>query len=166
MIEQSERPARRRVAAVCWRRHPVTRALEFLLVRTSAGDRWTFPKGGLEPEDATPGAGAQREAWEEAGVHGSVDPSPLADYTHLAHLPDGSSRAQRVEAWLLHVTTEGGPHEPGRNPTWFAPVAALAALAENQRIPAVADETRRVLAAAQARLDAVAGERAFQNETT
>ena len=54
--------------------------IEFLLVKTRAG-RWTFPKGRVE-DDATRSAAAAREAFEEAGVHGQVDPLPFATYLH------------------------------------------------------------------------------------
>lgn len=146
-------PERRRVAAVCWRREPVTHALQFLLVRTRAGDRWTFPKGGLEKTDATPGAGAAREAWEEAGVVGAPADQPLVLYTHIAYWPDGSARPQRVEAWLLRVDQDGLAHEPARNPTWFSPQEAAAAFAENQRMPEAITEAHRVLALAKATLE-------------
>ena len=39
--------------------------LEFLLVRTSNGERWTFPKGRVERGESMPEAAA-REAREEA----------------------------------------------------------------------------------------------------
>lgn len=135
------------MAAVCWRPTP-SGTPEFLLVRTTAGDRWTFPKGGLEPEDATPGDGARREAREEAGVDSAPTPIPLSLYRHIAHLADGSRRSHRVEAWLVEVTVTDGPAEPGRRPTWFSPGAAAVALAENQSDPEAATELHAVLAAA------------------
>lgn len=140
-----------RVAAVCWRRHPQTGAREFLLVRTRRGDRWTFPKGGLEPADPSPAAGAAREAWEEAGVRGTPASEPLTRYTHVAY-KQGRPEPQEVEAWLLHVEQEGFPHEPGRSPTWFDATGAVVALAENQREPVAVAELHRVLRLAEERL--------------
>ena len=61
-------PVRRRAAG----------GLEFLLVRTSNGERWTFPKGGVERGESMSQAAA-REAREEAGVTGLVGSEPLGD---------------------------------------------------------------------------------------
>jgi 8-oxo-dGTP pyrophosphatase MutT (NUDIX family) len=142
---------RLRVAAVGYRAH-VADGFEFLLVRTSAGDRWTFPKGGVEACDPTPAHGAEREAAEEAGVRGVVDPTPLCIYTHLAHLGGGAYAEQTVEAYLLRITGAGGVPEADRRPTWFAAPQAIAALAENQFQSLYADEARRVVEAALDRL--------------
>ena len=72
------REATTHVAAICYRVRDGQ--IEFLLVKTRAG-RWTFPKGRVD-DDATRSAAAAREAFEEAGVHGQVDPLPFATYLH------------------------------------------------------------------------------------
>src|ERR1044071_5687660 len=59
------------VAAVCYRRRGPE--IEFLLVNTNGGSKWTFPKGAPEPSMSHSQA-AEREAWEEAGVHGEIEP--------------------------------------------------------------------------------------------
>src|SRR5271165_2413808 len=64
------------VAAVCYRVRGGE--LEFLLVRTRNG-HWTFPKGRVD-QDATNADAAAREAYEEAGVRGSVEPFPFICY--------------------------------------------------------------------------------------
>ncbi|KAF8591052.1 hypothetical protein K439DRAFT_1328137 [Ramaria rubella] len=53
---------------------PVARAAGKILIITSRkrDDHWVFPKGGWEPTDRTLEAAAQREAVEEAGVHGTI----------------------------------------------------------------------------------------------
>ena len=62
------------VAAVCYRRRGPS--VEFLLVNTNGGGKWTFPKG--DPESSlSHGQAAEREAWEEAGVRGSYRASPF-----------------------------------------------------------------------------------------
>src|SRR5580698_6559352 len=64
-------------AAVCYR---VRRgAIEFLLVRTRGGGRWTFPKGSAEP-GLTHAQAAALEAFEEAGVHGRIEEAPFDRY--------------------------------------------------------------------------------------
>jgi 8-oxo-dGTP pyrophosphatase MutT (NUDIX family) len=58
------------VAAVCYRRRGPS--VEFLLVNTNGGNKWTFPKG--DPEfSLSHGKAAEREAWEEAGVRGTIE---------------------------------------------------------------------------------------------
>ena len=57
------------VAAVCYRR--VNSHLEFLLVHTNGGNKWTFPKGAPEPRLSHSQA-AEREAREEAGAIGAI----------------------------------------------------------------------------------------------
>ena len=58
------------VAAVCYRRRGPS--VEFLLVNTNGGGKWTFPKG--DPESyLSHGQAAEREAWEEAGVRGRIE---------------------------------------------------------------------------------------------
>ena len=104
------------VAAVCYR---VRRGkLEFLLVRTRNG-HWTFPKGGVD-DDPTPADAAAREAYEEAGVKGSVE---RAAFTSYKHCKPGEPRSQRrvvmVRAHLCEVQELVTPLEGYRTPTWF-----------------------------------------------
>jgi 8-oxo-dGTP pyrophosphatase MutT (NUDIX family) len=47
-------------------------AVEVLLVKSSSGDRWVFPKGGVEP-GLNARTNAVKEAWEEAGVVGKIN---------------------------------------------------------------------------------------------
>jgi len=104
------------VAAVCYRLRGGE--LEFLLVRTRNG-HWTFPKGGVG-EDATTAAAAAREAYEEAGVKGSVEHVPFASYRHRKH---GKPRSRRlvvkVHAHLCEVKKLVAPLEGYRTPRWF-----------------------------------------------
>ena len=72
-------------AAVCHRRG--ADGIEFLLVRTSDGKKWTFPKGHVEPGEA-PWEAAAREACEEAGAIGPPTRRALARYLY----PSGSDR--------------------------------------------------------------------------
>jgi 8-oxo-dGTP pyrophosphatase MutT (NUDIX family) len=119
-----------RVAAVCYRR--VGQSVQFKLVRTKGGRRWTFPKGHVERGE-TPWAAAQREALEEAGVRGRIEPEPFAVYQHEKHLSDGRRIELTVAAYLMLVESENDPPEPGRDPTWFPPDQAKQKLAENRR---------------------------------
>lgn len=119
-----------RVAAVCCRR--VGGSVEFLLVRTKGGARWTFPKGHIEKGERASRA-AEREALEEAGVRGRTMSDPFAIFPHEKHTSDGRHVELTVAAYLLHVDSDGDAHEPGRDPTWFPPEQAKQKLAEKRR---------------------------------
>ena len=118
-----------RVAAVCYRR--VGESVEFKLIRTRGGRYWTFPKGHIDAGEK-PQTAAAREALEEAGIRGPVDPEPLAIFPHEKHKQDGRRVELTVAAYLLHVESETDPPEPSRDPTWFPPDQAKQKLAENR----------------------------------
>jgi len=117
--------------------------LEFLLVRTSNADRWTFPKGGVERGESMSQAAA-REAREEAGVTGLVGSDPLGVYRY-APSRNGSDD---VTAFLLEVTRDGLPAESGRDPTWLGFEAARSRLAQG-RDPGYGEAMERILRAAE-----------------
>ena len=118
------------VAAVCYRVRDGE--IEFLLVKTRAG-RWTFPKGRVE-DDATRAAAAAREAYEEAGVHGRVEPLPFATYLHSKAPHVRAAHAEfRVDAHLCEVYGLVDPEEGYRNPTWFPPEKAKRRLHDERR---------------------------------
>jgi len=107
------------VAAVCYRRRGAS--FDFLLVKTTSGDRWTFPKGATARRLSHSQA-AEREALEEAGAVGVIEP----EHFHLYLQPKGDSRLRNVveefvvKAFMLEVTQTQPPQEPNRNPTWFS----------------------------------------------
>lgn len=126
----------RKAAAVCYRLDAGGKP-EFLLVRNKDGNRWVFPKGTVEGWEAFGYQAAAREAWEEAGARGQVEPRRLGTFRHRAWMKKLSEWAvQEVEAYLMHVTDTKGTPEPGRNPTWFTAANARAALEENADFPA------------------------------
>lgn len=132
---------RAQVAAICYR---VRRDKpEFLLVRTRNG-HWTFPKGGVG-RHMTPAEAAAREAYEEAGVKGSVERSPFACYRNRK---PGKSRSRRlvatVQAHLCQVKQLVTPLEDYRSPTWFRADKAKRRL-EKYRSPAFAAEITSVV---------------------
>jgi 8-oxo-dGTP pyrophosphatase MutT (NUDIX family) len=129
---------RRVVVAAVPVRRPATGSVEFLLVRTRDGDRWTFPKGGCERGETLAEAAA-RETVEEAGAAGRIGAQPIAEYRYGDDI---------VTAFLLEVERTDLPAEPGRDPTWFGFDAARSRLAE-RRGAASAEELERVLLAAQ-----------------
>ena len=128
----------RRVVAAVPVRVSADGGLEVLLVRTSDGERWTFPKGGSEPGETLVQAAA-REAIEEAGVSGQIGDEPIADYRYGDAV---------VTAFLLVVERDDLPAEPARDPSWFDFDGARSKLAA-ARDDAAAAELERVLAAVQ-----------------
>jgi 8-oxo-dGTP pyrophosphatase MutT (NUDIX family) len=136
-------PRGRRVTAAVPVRSPAVGGVEFLLVRTRDGARWTLPKGGCERGETLAEAAA-REAVEEAGAAGRIGAQPIAEYRYGDDI---------VTAFLLEVERADLPAEPGRDPTWFGFEAARSRLAE-ERHGGYGDEMGRVLLAAQRALGA------------
>src|SRR6267154_448606 len=121
------------VAAICYRRR--SSAVEFLLVHTNGGNKWTFPKG-------SPGANmshsqaAEREAAEEAGAIGTIEPRHFHMYLHSKGVfwQPGGVQEYVVKAFLLEVTQTRRPEEAFRNPAWFSPEEARVILAKGREV--------------------------------
>jgi len=90
------------VAAVCYRRQGS--AVEFLLVNTNGGGKWTFPKG-APAASLSHSQAAEREALEEAGARGTIEPRHFHLYIHSKGVfwkPPGV-REYVVKAFLMEV---------------------------------------------------------------
>ena len=121
------------VAAVCYRRQG--RTPEFLLVRTNGGSKWTFPKGCTDSRLSHSQAAA-REALEEAGAVGVIEPRHFHLYLHSKGVfwqPSGI-REFVVKAFLMEVTRMHAPGEPMRDPTWFTATEARRALGRGREV--------------------------------
>jgi 8-oxo-dGTP pyrophosphatase MutT (NUDIX family) len=121
------------VAAVCYRRQG--EAIRFLLVNTNGGGKWTFPKGAPERLHSHSEA-AEREALEEAGARGRIEPVHFHLYLHSKGVfwkPPGV-REFVVKAFLMEVDEIEPAHEPDRNPTWFSPEQARRILAKGREV--------------------------------
>jgi 8-oxo-dGTP pyrophosphatase MutT (NUDIX family) len=111
------------VAAVCYRVRGG--GIEFLLVRTRGGGRWTFPKGSAEP-GLTHAQAAALEAFEEAGVHGRIEEASFATYVRRERGGSRNSGSRSVgkeiavNAHLCEVSRLSSPKESGRSRTWFS----------------------------------------------
>ena len=90
------------VAAVCYRRRGT--AIEFLLVNTNGGSKWTFPKGSTDPRLSHSQA-AEREAAEEAGAIGTIEPRHFHLYIHSKGVfwQPGGVQEFVVKAFLMEV---------------------------------------------------------------
>ena len=121
------------VAAVCYRRRG--NSAEFLLVNTTGGDRWTFPKGN-PVRRLSNSLAAKREALEEAGVAGRIEPRHFHWYIHCKGTLWGPRSVHEyvTEAFLLKVEDIRKRHEAGRNPTWFSAPEAKRMLAKGREV--------------------------------
>jgi len=147
---------RQQVAAVCFR--ILSTGVEFLLVRTRR-NRWTFPKGGVEP-GLTYAQSAAIEAYEEAGVHGRIEEFAFAQYKN-GKLKSGEPGL--VHAHLCEVLSLGEPEELGRNPTWFSSAKTKRRLAEGRNAQ-TATELTRVVDRATARIRRFPGRAVIGND--
>ncbi len=67
-----------------------------LLITSRGRGKWIFPKGGLIP-GKTPWESAALEAYEEAGVEGDIEDTPIASY----YLPVTAERPKPVEVKMF-----------------------------------------------------------------
>ena len=77
--QQGELPIQ--TGALPWRLS-AKNGIEVLLVTGRRSGRWTIPKGWPMPGKSLAEAAAQ-EAFEEAGVRGTIDPKPIGSFLHV-----------------------------------------------------------------------------------
>jgi 8-oxo-dGTP pyrophosphatase MutT (NUDIX family) len=138
------------VAAICYRRRGM--AVEFLLVNTHGGNKWTFPKGSTDPRLSHSQA-AEREAAEEAGALGTIEPRHFHLYLHSKGVfwQPGGVQEFVVKAFLMEVHQLRPADEPMRHPTWFTPEEARQRLVKGREVK-YAHELESVIARALERI--------------
>jgi 8-oxo-dGTP pyrophosphatase MutT (NUDIX family) len=96
------------------------------LVLSSSGKRWVVPKGRIE-DGQTAGETALQEAWEEAGLVGSLRPEPVGSYRYRK-----CGIIHHVTVFLMQVTevTDVWPESRLRLRRWLRPDSALARVEE------------------------------------
>jgi 8-oxo-dGTP pyrophosphatase MutT (NUDIX family) len=109
------------------------------LVTSSNGKRWIIPKGLIELGQ-TAGETALQEAWEEAGLVGTLDPEPLGSYLY-----EKWCGTCHVVVFLMDVTevAQNWPEGDLRRRTWVSPAGAL----ERIEDPGLVDIVRSTLGA-------------------
>jgi len=121
--------ARMQYGALCWRE--TDGGVEVLLITSRDTGRWIIPKGwpmpGLAPE-----ATAAQEAWEEAGVQGTVNPLCLGRYGYQKCLTPEAQVPCAVAVYGLQVgrLADKFPEAGERQRRWFAPSTAAALVRE------------------------------------
>lgn len=108
------------------------------LVTSSNGKRWVIPKGLIEPGQ-TAGETALQEAWEEAGLVGTLEAEPLGSFLY-----DKWCGTCHVTVFLLNVTrvAQQWPEGDCRQRIWVSPAGALERIAD----PGLADIVRAFFA--------------------
>ena len=121
------------VAAVCYRRRGV--GVEFLLVNTNGGNKWTFPKGSPDAR-LSHSQSAEREAAEEAGAIGTIEPRHFHLYIHSKGVfwQPGGVQEFVVKAFLMEVHQTRRPDEALRRPTWVSAQEAKIRLAKGREV--------------------------------
>ncbi|MDX8409061.1 MAG: NUDIX domain-containing protein [Mariprofundales bacterium] len=130
--ELRDRPAYyyRQSSVIPYRR--ATHGLEVLLVRSSKNHHWVVPKGIHEPGMSAQ-ASAAKEALEEAGVRGRVDPQPLGSYDY-----EKWGNCCRVEVFAMEVTELLAADlwsESHRGRQWVAMECGMAMVKAQQLVP-------------------------------
>jgi 8-oxo-dGTP pyrophosphatase MutT (NUDIX family) len=100
---------------------------ELCLVTSSSGRRWVIPKGVIEPGQ-TAGETALQEAWEEAGLGGTLHGEPIGSYLYEKY-----GVLHHVTVFLMQVTQEADdwPERGRRQRRWFTAQEALRRVEED-----------------------------------
>jgi hypothetical protein len=102
-----------------------------LLITSRQTRRWVVPRGnpiaGLDPAGS-----AAQEAFEEAGIRGTVSPEPLGAYRYDKRRRNGIVIPTEVQLFEMQVAEELPiwPEAGQRERRWFAPDAAADAVDE------------------------------------
>jgi 8-oxo-dGTP pyrophosphatase MutT (NUDIX family) len=115
------RPVREQYGALCYRLRKKRSAVEILLITSRDTGRWVIPKG-WPMDGKTAAAAAAREAWEEAGVKGTVGTTPIGSYDYLKGLPHGLKVDCRVRVFALEVDDicKNFPEKDERRAEWMS----------------------------------------------
>lgn len=122
------RPAFIQAAALCLREGKKGR--EVLMVSSLTSGRWILPKGWPMKNRTLAGAALQ-EAWEEAGVVGKADETPVGFYTYEKLRAGGVPVSCRVEVFRVSVAdlARDYPERKRRKRKW-KPLDAAAAVVD------------------------------------
>jgi 8-oxo-dGTP pyrophosphatase MutT (NUDIX family) len=111
--------------------------VEVLLMTSRDTGRWIIPKGNISAR-LTPAEAAEKEAFEEAGVKGSIKSSiPLGIYTYFKRVNASEVRAATVEVYLLQVTQclKKWPERHERSLAWISTREAVHRVEEPGVVP-------------------------------
>lgn len=120
---------RTQYGAICWRK--TEGALDVLLITSRETGRWVIPKG-WPMKGIGPAAAAAREAWEEAGVEGTLSDTCLGLFSYQKLLPNDQSVPCVVAIYGLKVEklSRRYPEQSQRQRKWFSTSEAAELVAE------------------------------------
>jgi 8-oxo-dGTP pyrophosphatase MutT (NUDIX family) len=99
---------------------------EVLLITSRRRARWIIPKGVIDP-GSTAGESALKEAYEEAGIRGSLSPDPIGEYSYEKW---GGTCTVKLFLLNVHTVLEAWPEASIRERRWMTVEAAAAAVEE------------------------------------
>jgi 8-oxo-dGTP pyrophosphatase MutT (NUDIX family) len=104
-----------------------------MLVTSRETGRWIIPKG-WPKRRKKPCASAAREAFEEAGVVGRIDKSPIGSYSYKKRLKRGEVVVCQVDVFPLEVRRlkKSWPEMSEREVQWFSRTAAAETVSERR----------------------------------
>lgn len=104
--------------------------MRFLMITSRRSGRWIFPKGGLI-EGLSPAETAAEEAFEEAGVRGTVGAAPIGHY-HVVKSGLESGTPLSIEMYALEVDQQfdDWPEKGERRRRWVTLAEARRLLSE------------------------------------
>jgi 8-oxo-dGTP pyrophosphatase MutT (NUDIX family) len=111
--------------------------VQVLLMTSRDTGRWIIPKGNINGR-STPSKAAEKEAYEEAGVRGTITSSiPLGIYTYFKQLESGEARAAAVEVYLLRIKEQlkKWPEKGERKLSWVSTKEAVDLVEEPGVVP-------------------------------
>jgi 8-oxo-dGTP pyrophosphatase MutT (NUDIX family) len=111
--------------------------MRVLLVTSRDTKRWIIPKGNVDM-GRTPAEAAQIEAFEEAGLKGSIASRiPLGVYTYFKATAPGELRPASVEVYLFKVekVARNWPEKGQRQFAWMSVTKAIERIEEPSVIP-------------------------------
>ncbi len=119
----------RQAGAIPFRHDPS--GFRVLLITSRDTGRWIIPKGGIE-RGLTAAQSAEREAYEEAGVEGTLDHIPLGFFTYNKRLRSGASKPAIVEVYAMRVEKQlkKWPERSQRRLEWMPVLKAMALVQE------------------------------------
>lgn len=130
---EPDREPRAQFAALPWRRG-ADGGVETLLITSRETRRWVIPKG-WPMKGKSSAKSAAREAFEEAGVRGKMNKSPIGAYAYDKRLKNGRIQRVRVTVFALEVQEEAEayPEVAQREKLW-TPLAEAARLVDEPEL--------------------------------
>lgn len=112
---------RQQYGAVCFR-FGKDDGIEILLITSRDSGRWVIPKG-WPMKKKQPHEAAALEAWQEAGVRGTVRKKPVGRYTYLKWLDNGDVAPCMVDIFQIEVreTIDDFKERGQRKLAWVTP---------------------------------------------